>query len=307
MRTAMILSMVLAVAATACSRAPRQHDFASVDDAVQALVAAARTDDTGALIEIIGRDAASLIESGDPVQDSNGRERFVQAYEQSHSIDKLDDGSQVLDVGEDRWPFPFPLVRDGDRWRFDSSAGVEEMVNRRVGANELATIQSCLAFVDAEREYYSRNPQGDPLLHFAQKLVSTAGQKDGLYWPTAADEEPSPLGERFAAARGEGYFEKAPAKDQPYHGYVYRLLSAQGPHATGGAYDYLVRDRMLGGFALIAVPAEYGSSGVMTFMVSHDGVVYSKDLGNETPTVAMKIDVFDPDPSWKREAAISDQ
>ncbi|HMN45525.1 MAG TPA: DUF2950 domain-containing protein [Povalibacter sp.] len=307
MRTAMIVSMALAIAATACSRVPRQHDFATVDDAVQALIAAARTDDTAALLEIIGSDAASLVESGDPVQDRNGRERFVQAYEQSHRIEKLDDGSQVLDVGEDQWPFPFPLVQSSDRWRFDSSAGVEEMVNRRVGANELATIQSCLAFIDAEREYYSRNPQRDPLLHFAQKLVSTAGQKDGLYWPTTADEEPSPLGEQFATARGEGYFAKTPVKDQPYHGYVYRLLSAQGPHAAGGAYDYLVRDRMLGGFALIAVPAEYGSSGVMTFMVSHDGVVYSKDLGSGTPQVAMKIDVFDPDPSWKREAAISDQ
>ena len=307
MRTIMIISVALALGLTACSRTPKQQDFATPDEAVQALVAAAKADNSTALLQLLGSEVAPVVESGDPVQDKNGRERFVQVFESSHRLEKTPEGATVLEVGEDQWPFPFPLVQVDGRWRFDSSAGVDEIVNRRVGANELATIQSCLAFVDAEREYYSRNPQGDPLLHFSQKLVSTEGQKDGLYWPTSGDEEPSPLGESFAAARSEGYFEKEPIKDQPYHGYVYRLLTAQGPHANGGAYDYLVRDRMMGGFALIAVPAEYGSSGVMTFMVSHDGVVYSKDLGAETPKVGMAIDVFDPDPSWKREATIADQ
>lgn len=307
MRTSMILPMVLLAALVGCSRAPQQADFATIDEAVQALVAAARADDSKALIALLGEETAPLLESGDPVQDRNGRERFVQAYERAHALAKLEDGMTVLEVGEDKWPFPFPLIQTDGRWHFDSSAGVDEIINRRVGANELAAIQSCLAFVDAQREYYSRNPQGDPLLHFAQKLVSTEGQKDGLYWPTTEGEEPSPIGENFAAARSEGYFEGPDIKDQPYHGYVYRLLTAQGPHATGGAYDYLVRDKMLGGFALIAVPAEYGSNGVMTFIVSHDGVVYSKDLGPKTPQVAMAIDRFDPDPTWKREAAISEE
>ena len=307
MRRLMILPLFLAVILAGCSRSPQHNEFATVYEAVQALVAAAKADDTRALVALLGTETAPLLDSGDPVQDKNGRERFVEAYEAAHSLEKVDQGTTVLNVGEDKWPFPFPLIQVDGRWRFDSSAGVDEIVNRRVGANELAAIQSCLAFVDAQREYYSRNPQGDPLLHFAQKLVSTEGQKDGLYWPTSEGEEPSPLGEGFAAARSEGYFEDPQVKGQPYHGYVYRLLTAQGPHATGGAYDYIVRDRMLGGFALIAVPAEYGSNGIMTFIVSHDGVVYSKDLGPDTPKVAMTIDVFDPDPSWKHETAISEQ
>lgn len=304
MRTVIALGALLILAA--CSRSDDQHDFVSAEEAAQALVSAAQANDDRALLGILGKEAQPVIDSGDAVQDTNARERFVKAYEASHRFDHGGGGQAVLVVGEDEWPFPFPLVQVDSRWRFDSSAGVEEIVNRRVGANELATIQSCLAFVDAEREYYSLNPQNDPLLHFSQKLFSTPGQRDGLYWPSADGEAQSPLGESFAAALSEGYFATSPSRDQPYHGYVYRLLTAQGPNAAGGAYDYMVRGKMLGGFALIAVPAEYGNSGVMTFMVNHDGVVFSKDLGQDTPKVAMAIDVFDPDSSWKREAATSD-
>jgi hypothetical protein len=245
-----------------------------------------------------------MVDSGDPVQDRNSRERFLQEYATAHALDSSVEGITTLEVGTDKWPFPFPLVQSDGRWRFDSTAGAEEIVNRRVGANELSTIQSCLAFVDAEREYYVRNAQQDPLLHFAQKLVSTEGQKDGLYWPTAGDEEPSPLGENFARARSEGYFRQGASAGAPFHGYMYRLLKAQGPNAAGGAYDYMAGDKMLGGFALIAFPAEYGSSGVMTFIVNHDGVVFSRDLGPDTPRAAQAIEVFDPDQSWTREAAI---
>ncbi|HEY6644072.1 DUF2950 domain-containing protein [Povalibacter sp.] len=305
MRVLVVVLILAAATLAACSRSPQQKDFASADEAMQALVSAARSDDTRALLEVLGNEAASVVDSGDPVQDRNLRQRFVAAYEARHALDDQAAGAATIEVGEDRWPFPIPLVQKDGRWRFDSGAGAEEIVNRRVGANELATIQSCLAFVDAEREYYARNPQQDPLLHFAQKFFSTEGQKDGLYWPTTGNETQSPLGEGFALARSEGYFNDVSARHEPYHGYLYRLLKAQGPNADGGAYDYIVRDKMLGGFALIAFPAEYGSSGVMSFIVNHDGVVFSKDLGPETTRVASSIEVFDPDQSWKREASIN--
>lgn len=304
MRVLILMMIVAAVAQTACSRSPQQKDFASADEAVQALVTAARSGNTRALLEVLGADAEPTIDSGDPVADRNARARFVQEYELEHALDADAAGMTTLQVGVDKWPFPFPLVQRDNRWRFDSSAGADEIINRRVGRNELHTIQSCLAFVDAEREYYSSNPQQEPMLQYAQKLQSSDGKKDGLYWPTAGDEPQSPLGEQFARARSEGYFRDGASRSAPYHGYVYRLLTAQGPHAAGGAYDYLVGDRMLGGFALIAFPAEYGNSGVVTFIVNHDGVVFSKDLGPETAEAANAIALFDPDGSWKREAAI---
>jgi hypothetical protein len=274
---------------------------------VQALVTAARSDDTQALLEVLGADAEPVVDSGDAVADRNGRLRFVQAYEMEHALETDAEGMTTLQVGADKWPFPFPLVQREQRWRFDSSAGADEIINRRVGRNELYTIQACLAFVDAEREYYSSNPQQEPMLQYAQKLQSSDGKKDGLYWPAARDEPQSPLGEQFARARSEGYFKEgssATAPSAPFHGYVYRLLTAQGPNAPGGAYDYLVAGKMIGGFALIASPAEYGNSGVMTFIVSHDGIVFSKDLGPETPAAANAIAAYDPDGSWKREAGI---
>jgi Protein of unknown function (DUF2950) len=302
---AFVTLLILGIAATAaCSRPIHQKDFASAEEALQALVAAAQSDDTRALMEVLGEEAEPVVSSGDPVQDRNSRERFLQSYAQAHELETSAEGVTTLEVGTDKWPFPIPLVQRDGRWRFDGAAGKEEVLNRRVGANELATIQSCLAFVDAQREYYVRNPERDPLLHYAQKLVSTEGRKDGLYWPTMGEEAPSPLGEEFAQARSEGYFQEGVSKATPFHGYVYRLLKSQGPNAAGGAYDYVVRDKMIGGFALIAVPAEYGSSGVMTFVVNHDGVVYSKDLGSDTVKAALSIQSFDPDQSWKREAAI---
>jgi Protein of unknown function (DUF2950). len=307
MRALILSIIVVAVTQAACSRAVHQKDFASAEDAVQALVTAARSDDMRALLEVLGPDAEPTIDSGDPVADKNARTRFVQAYETEHALDADAEGMTTLQVGVDKWPFPFPLVQRDKRWRFDSPGGAEEVINRRVGRNELYTIQSCLAFVDAEREYYSSNPQQEPMLHYAQKLQSSDGKKDGLYWPAAGDEPQSPLGEQFARARSEGYFKEA-ASDSihsaPFHGYVYRLLTAQGPNAPGGAYDYLVAGKMIGGFALIAFPAEYGNSGVMTFIVNHEGVVYSKDLGPETPAAANAIAAFDPDGSWKREAGM---
>jgi len=301
---ALILLVCFAAALVGCSRSVSQKDFASPEEAAQALVAAAKAKDTHALLEVLGADAQPVIDSGDPVRDQHARERFLHAYEAGHSFDSSAEGVTTLQVGSDKWPFPFPIQQHGARWSFDSSAGAEEIVNRRVGENELDAIQACLAFVDAEREYYIRNPQGQPLLQYAQKIASTEGSKDGLYWPTTGDEPQSPLGVKFARARSEGYFEKGVVVGQGYRGYIYRLLTAQGPRAAGGAYDYLVNGKMIGGFALLAFPVEYGNSGVMSFIVNHDGVVYSKDLGADTAKAADGIAAFDPDSSWKREAAI---
>ncbi len=304
-RLAVRILLLAIITLSACSRSHiQQKDFASADQAIQALVSAVRSGDTRTMLEVLGGDAKPLIESGDPVQDGNARALFVREYESLNSLLSTPDGLTILQVGSDNWPFPFPLVQEGERWRFDSSAGVEEIINRRVGRNELSTIQACLAFVDAEREYYLRNPENDPLFHYARRLLSTEGHKDGLYWPVAEGEEPSPLGEEFARARAEGYFKDEVPKSTPFHGYVYRALEAQGPNAVGGAYQYVAHDKMIGGFALVAYPAEYGTSGVMTFIVNHQGVVFSKDLGPDTQRLAGEMKAFDPDDTWKREAAI---
>jgi hypothetical protein len=304
MRNFAISLMLIFMAHASSGLALHQKDFASPEAAVQALVAAATADDLQALLEVLGEQAEPALNGGDPVQRKNSRSKFLKAYAVAHSLDGDTNSRVTLNVGADKWPFPFPIIKQADRWRFDSASGIDELINRRVGANELATVQSCLAFVDAEREYYVRNPEGDALLHYAQKLISTQGRKDGLYWPTTGNEPISPLGEEFAHARSEGYFAQSAPKPAPYHGYLYHLLTSQGAHARGGAYDYMVRNKMLGGFALIASPAEYGTSGVMTFIVNHDGIVYSKDLGKDTPTAATSIQSFDPDDTWKEEAKI---
>jgi hypothetical protein len=299
---ALILGFALVVLG-ACGQGVRQKDFATVDQAVKALVEAARAGDTHALLEVLGDGAKPLIESGDPVQDHNARQLFVHEYDTLNSFLTLPDGTTILQVGADNWPFPFPLVQEGERWHFDDAAGVDEVINRRVGRNELFTVQACLAYVDAQREYYLRNPESDKLLHYARHLLSTAGHKDGLYWPAASGEEESPLGEAFARARSEGYLKEGVPRPEPFHGYIYRALEAQGPHADGGAYAYVAHDQMIGGFALVAYPAEYGTSGVMTFVVNHKGVVFSKDLGADTAKIAGEMQVFDPDDTWKREAS----
>lgn len=303
MRTFACLLTCLMILLGACTRSAPHRSFDSPEAAAQALVAAARAGGTADLLTVLGNSAEPLVDSGDPVQDANALQKFVAEFDAAHAFEA--DGAEraVLVVGADRWPFPFPLVRSGSAWHFDSTQGADEIVNRRIGANELATIQSCLAFVDAQREYYSRNPEGAPLLHYAQRLLSGAGKKDGLYWPTSGAEPESPLGERFAAARSEAYLTGDHPGDGAYHGYRFKLLTSQGSHAPGGAYEYMVHGELLGGFALLAVPAEYDNSGIMTFMVSHDGVVYSKDLGPGTSKLAAAITAFNPDPGWKKEAS----
>jgi hypothetical protein len=277
----------------------RQKSFPSPEAGVQALIDAARSNDTKTLVEILGWEAQSFINTGDPVSDQESRERFVQAYDEAHTLVQSGDIKTILQIGKDEWPFPIPLVKGSTSWRFNSKEGKEEVLNRRIGRNELDVIQVCLAYVDAQHDYYMTNPQGNALLQYASKLMSTPGKRDGLYWETTADEPPSPLGSFVAQARREGY-KRTANKPTPYHGYYYKILTSQGPSAPGGAYDYVVRDQMIGGFALVAYPAQYGSSGIMTFIVNHDGTVYEKDLGPDTTARAQSMTRFNPDETWKK-------
>ena len=302
MRTTTLLAIFASLAVLTACAPSKPQTFESPEAAVQALIAAAESGEVKPILKVLGEESEKVISSGDPVADKNAREEFVARFKEANSLDKTDPEFITLEVGADKFPFPFPIVKSDGGWHFDQAVGAEELVNRRVGENELATIQSCLAFVDAQREYYSLNADKDPLMHYADKLISTDGKKDGLYWPTAENEPPSPLGEGFAKARAEGYLaEGNPPKGTPFHGYVYRMLTGQGPGAPGGEYDYVVNGKLLGGFALVAFPAEYGNSGVMTFMVNHDGVVYSQDLGKDTAKLALAIEKFDPVAPWKKE------
>ncbi|HEX5093226.1 MAG TPA: DUF2950 domain-containing protein [Burkholderiales bacterium] len=281
--------------------ADSQKTFISPDEAARALASATSQGDLKAMQAILGAGSRALVQSGDPVADRRGRERFSQAYQQAHRVDLRGDAKAVLLVGKDEWPLPIPLVKGTSGWRFDMSQGREEILNRRIGRNELSAIQAALAYVDAQREYYLRKPQGGKLLQYAQKFGSSPGKRDGLYFPTRAGEPPSPLGPLYARATAAGYAkQQGGGMPTPFYGYRYRILTGQGPHAPGGAYSYLAKGRMIGGFALVAWPASYGNSGVMTFLVNHEGAVYEKDLGPDTAAIAGKITRFDPDPSWKR-------
>jgi len=301
----MLLALVSAAApsAKAAATAAQGRHFASPEEAVTALVTAAKKGDEKKMLEIFGTAGKPLISSGDPVADRAAFELFVSRYDESNHLTHPSDTQAVLEVGKEDWPFPIPLEKDKVGWRFDTAAGKEEMLNRRIGNNELSAIQSSLAYVDAQREYYLRDPDSDSLLHYARRLQSTKGKRDGLYWPTTGDEPESPLGPFFAQARAEGYPTGSTGGPSPYHGYLFRILDGQGPHAEGGAYSYLAKGELMGGFALVAYPAKYGASGVMTFLVNHDGVVFEKDLGRNTAQLVRKMKRFDPDETWKRVSA----
>lgn len=278
----------------------KQETFNSPEEAVQAVVTAAKKNDDKKLLAIFGPSAKELLFSGDAVADSQGRKHFLKAYDEKHSL-VSEKGGMVVVIGKDDWPFPVPLVKKGDVWFFDTDKGKEEILNRRIGENELSTIQSCLAIVDAQREYAMKDIDGDGIREYAGKFMSDAGKKNGLYWETKEGEEASPLGPFAVQARKEGYRKnKAGDKPSPFHGYYYRILTAQGKNAPGGVADYVVKGRMIGGFAVIASPAKYGNSGVMTFLVNHEGVVYEKDLGKNTAKSAAAIKIFDPDKTWKK-------
>jgi Protein of unknown function (DUF2950) len=287
------LAIILGLQGVAVA-APAQKRFASMDEAVNALVGAVRSADRKALVEILGRQGNPLVWSGDDVADRAAFQRFTTAYDRAHRLEG-GGGKVVLYVGDDDFPFPIPLVPDGPRWRWDTDAGDDELLNRRIGQNELSVIQVCLAYVDAQRDYYS---QSKGLLEYAQRLESTKGKHDGLYWETRPGEPESPLGPLVAKARAAGYPLPPRGGPVPYHGYFYRILFAQGPDAPGGAYDFVVRGHMIGGFALVAYPASYGVSGIMTFIVNQDGVVHQKDLGPKTAQLAIAMKTYNPDRTW---------
>jgi hypothetical protein len=281
-----------------CVPATAQEQFKSAENAVEALVDAARAGDPSVILEILGPEGRDIISSGDEVADRTTRENFVAAYDTKHSLTSEGDAKIILVIGDSDWPFPIPIVSKNGTWQFETKSGLDEILRRRIGRNELAAIQVSLAYVQAQNEYASLDPGGLGPHAYAQRIVSSPGKKDGLYWPTAEGQEPSPLGDLAAKASTEGY--KVRHTPIPYHGYFYRILKRQGASAPGGAFDYVVKGKMIGGFALIAYPAIYGNSGIMTFMVNHDGVVFQKDLGPRTAEIARKIEAFAPDQTWTR-------
>jgi len=278
-----------------------QKSFQSPEEAAKALFDAVKAGDTKELLVILGPAGKEVISSGDKVADEAERERFVNDYETTNKLEKETDEKVTLIVGNQDWPFPIPIVKKGETWLFDTMAGKEELLNRRIGRNELNAIQTCLAYVDAQREYATKDRDSDKVREYAQKSMSTPGKKDGLYWKTKEGEEQSPLGELFAKAVKAGYTPgKSGQGPQRYYGYYYKILKAQGENAPGGAYDYVINGKMIGGFALVAYPAEYGASGIMSFIVNHDGVVYQKDLGEETGKIASAMTKYDPDKTWNK-------
>jgi Protein of unknown function (DUF2950) len=274
------------------------RSFASPDAAVDALVAAVRVDDVAQLRALLGPVGSRDVSSGERVVTDAQRQKFVAAYDSKHAIDVKGDEA-TLSVGADDWPFPIPLKHDSQGWSFDAAAGQQEILNRRIGANELYTQQVVLAYVDAQNEYFQDLHDGRKVHVYAQRLLSSPGKQDGLYWPTKEGQPQSPLGPLVAEAHAAGLRPGESAGPQPFHGYYFRILTGQGPHAPDGAYDYVVNGQMLGGFGLVAWPAKWGSTGVMTFIVNQDGKIYQKNLGPATESLAKAMTRFDPDMTWQ--------
>jgi hypothetical protein len=280
------------------SLAGAQQSFKTAEEAADALVNAARSGDRNGVLTVLGQDGIDIVSSGDAVADAATRQRFIAAYDAKHQIVVENANKAILIIGEEDFPFPIPLVRKAETWRFDTATGRLEILYRRIGRNELDAIQACLAYVDAQDEYADKDRTGAGVGTYAQHIVSQPGKKDGLYWPASDGEEASPLGELVAEATDEGY--RIGSGRTAFHGYYYKILTRQGSNAPGGALDYVVRGKMIGGFALVAYPAWYGNSGVMTFLVNHNGTIFSKDLGARTMQLAEHMTSFNPDQTWKK-------
>jgi len=278
-----------------------QKTFASASEATKALIAALQMDDQPALASILGPDANDILSSGDAVEDKNDRDQFVQKYQQMHRMVMEPDGKTTLYVGAENWPTPIPLVHKGAAWYFDTPAGKMEILYRRVGMNELAVIQTCRELVDAEKEYFSQPHDGDTTKQYARKFFSDPGKHNGLYWLMSPGDHESPIGPLVASAAVEGYVPPSPdSQPQPFMGYYFRVLTSQGAGALGGRRNYLADGKMTRGFAFIAYPAEYRSSGVMTFIVDQNGIVYEKNLGARTAEIAKAMPRYDRDPTWRK-------
>ncbi len=300
-RTAgIVVAMLVTALATGCAPKPEAHtSFATAEEAVAALVAALENDDLAAIGKILGPGSDEVISSGDPVADKADRDAFVVSYREKHELVADGDGKRILQVGAADWPSPVPVVQRDGRWYLDGAEGADEVIYRRVGENELGAIAVARGFWEAQFDYAAEARDGNPAGVYAQKLLSDPDRQNGLYWPTAEGEPPSPAGPFVAAASAEGYRAGAEGQRVPYHGYYYRSLYGQGPSANGGARNYFTDGLLTDGFALIAWPADYGASGVMTFMVNQDGVVFEKDLGDDTAAIVEKIQDFDPDDTWQ--------
>jgi hypothetical protein len=287
--------LVFAMASTASA----QQAFRTAEEGVDALVSAVRSGERRAILSVLGRNGADIVSSGDAIADAMTRELFLATYDARHHVEVTNDKGLMV-IGQEDFPFPIPLVRKNGAWRFDTAAGRMEILYRRIGRNELSAIQVCLAYLDAQNEYADQDRTGAGVGIYAQRIVSRPGKKDGLYWPTGAQGgDESPLGELVAQASTVGYRIGGGARRAPFRGYYYKILTRQGTNAPGGALDYVVGGKMIGGFALVAYPAEYGNSGVMTFLVNHAGTVFQKDLGPRTPVIAPLMTSFDLDQTWK--------
>jgi len=290
-----LLVIIAIMPETVHAAQPKQQIFETPEGAVQALFKAVSDGSKKDLLTILGPASENLISSGDKIEDKKSREKFIRLFQEKNRMETLDDNKVILHVGSKDWPFPIPIVKSGERWRFDTEQGRDEILSRRIGKNELAAIQTCLAIVDAQREYAATDRNGDGLLEYAGRFISTKGKRDGLFWKTEPGENPSPLGPLFARAMKEGY-----SRTASYHGYSFRILTAQGESAHGGAYSYQVKGKLVGGFAIVAYPARYLVSGIKTFMVNQEGIVYQKDLGPETEHRAKAMKTFNPDKTWQK-------
>jgi len=284
----------------AAAQQPSQKNFSSAAEASNALVTAVQKNDQPALQSILGAGAKDILSSGDAVEDKNDRDQFVQKYQQMHRLVSEPDGTTTLYIGAENWPTPIPLAHKGAAWYFDTAAGKREILYRRIGENELSVIQVCLELVDAEKEYYAQPHDGDSVRQYAQKFFSDPNKHNGLYWMLGPGEPESPIGPLVASATAEGYPNNTHPNPQPFHGYYFRVLTGQGAKVPGGARSYVVDGKMTRGFALLAYPAEYRSSGVKTFIVDQSGIVYEKDLGPRTAEIAKGMTQYDRDATWHK-------
>jgi hypothetical protein len=292
-----------APASAATSSSVAQQSFATPQEAVDALISAIKADDSKTILAILGPGGEHLVHSGDPVADKASGAGFVHSYEEGHSLATQPDGSVILSVGANDWPLPLPLEQTKGQWRFNATAGAQQIIDRRIGSNELLTIQTLYSCVDAEQDYFERQLRSTGTGEYARHVFSTPGTQDGLYWDAADGDTPSPLAPLVAEARSEGYLPadtSVPdsAHPAPYQGYFFRILKSQGPDAAEGAKDYIVDGKMTGGFAFLAWPAVYGSTGIMTFIIDQDGVAFQQDLGPDTAAEAARISAFNPDLDW---------